>query len=128
LGSASIPDDHISFLTPVASEKELEAVPTTEAEQPGMGGAIGGVIGGAVGAASGMSLGTAAATIFVPGVGPVIAIGIIGAALLGATGAIGGAVAGKALDETMVEGVPIDELFVCEDALRRGRTSSLRSI
>ena len=40
---------------------------------------MGGVVGGALGAASGMSLGAAAATFFVPGVGPVTAQKIIDA-------------------------------------------------
>jgi hypothetical protein len=122
LRSAGIPHDHINLLTPGASEKKIEPVPTTETEQPDMGGAIGGVIGGALGAASGMSLGAAAATMLVPGVGPVIAMGVLGAALLGAGGAVGGAVIGEALDKTMAEDLPAHELFVYEDALRRGRS------
>jgi hypothetical protein len=32
-----IPKDRITILTPQATEKELAAVPTVEAEQPGMG-------------------------------------------------------------------------------------------
>ena len=122
LKSAGIPDEHLIVLMPGASKGELEAVPTTETEAPGVGAAIGGVVGGALGAASGMSLGAAAATFFVPGVGPVIAIGLLGAALLGAGGAVGGAVLGEALDEGLVEGLPKDDLFVYEDALRQGRS------
>ena len=122
LRSIGVANDHINLLVPGASEEEIEAVPTTETEQPGMGGVMGGVVGGALGAASGMSLGAAAAMIFVPGVGPVMAIGALGAALLGAGGAIGGAVAGQSLEEGMDEGLPKDEMFVYEDALRQGRT------
>ena len=121
LRSIGIADDKISLLAP-GSERELEAVATTETEQPGMGKAIGGVVGGALGTASGMSLGAAAASLFIPGVGPIMATGIIGAALLGAGGAIGGAAAGDALEEGMADGLPRDELYVYEDALRQGRS------
>jgi hypothetical protein len=122
LRSIGIADENISLLAPGASEKKLEAIATTETEQPGMGKAIGGVVGGALGTASGMSLGAAAASLFIPGVGPIIATGIIGAALLGAGGVIGGAAAGEALEEGMADGLPRDELFVYEDALRQGRS------
>jgi hypothetical protein len=122
LRSIGIPDNHISLLTPGASEKKLEAVATTETEQPGMGATLGGVVGGALGTASGMSLGAAAASLFIPGVGPIIASGIIGAALLGAGGAIGGAKLGGELEEGMADGLPKDELFLYEDALRQGRS------
>jgi hypothetical protein len=122
LQSAGITDTRINLLTPATSEQEVSNVPTTDTEQPGMGEAIGGVVGGAVGAAGGLSLGAAAASILVPGVGPVIAIGIVGAALLGAGGVVGGALAGKALEEGMAQGVPVDEMFIYEDALRQGRS------
>src|SRR5215469_6603594 len=49
-----IPKDRITVLTPEATEKELSAVPTVEAEQPGMGKPLGAAVGGAVGLASGM--------------------------------------------------------------------------
>jgi hypothetical protein len=52
----------------------------------------------------------------------VLALGILGAAVLGAGGAAAGAAAGKALEEGIAQGIPRDELFVYEDALRRGRS------
>jgi len=58
----------------------------------------------------------------VPGVGPVLALGILGAAILGAGGAAAGAFAGQAMEEGIAQGIPRDELFVYEDALRRGRS------
>ena len=122
LKSLGIADSNIDLLTPGASEQRLEAVATTDTEQPGMGKTLGGVVGGAIGAAGGMSLGAAAASLFIPGVGPIIATGIIGAALLGTGGALGGAAAGKALEEGMADGLPKDEMFVYEDALRRGHS------
>ena len=92
-------------------------MPTSEAEQPGMGKAIGGVLGGAVGVATGAELGAvAAASALLPVAGPAIAIGLVGAVLL----SLGGAAVGGALENALAEGVPKDELFVYEDALRRG--------
>ncbi|HWP44177.1 MAG TPA: hypothetical protein VNO14_13120 [Blastocatellia bacterium] len=122
LRDAGIAKRNIDLLTPGAAEEEIEDVPTTDAEQPGMGKALGGVVGGALGASGGMSLGAATAAMFVPGVGPIIASGIIGAALFGIGGAAAGAMAGEALEGGMAEGLPRDELFVYEDALRRGRS------
>ena len=95
-------------------------MPTSDAEQPGMGKAVGGVVGAAIGIAGGLELGAVAATMLIPGVGPVVAVGLAGAALLGALGAVGGVAAGAALEST--NGVPADEIFVYKDALRRGRS------
>ncbi|HJZ67605.1 MAG TPA: hypothetical protein VKF81_05765 [Blastocatellia bacterium] len=122
LKHAGIPSDHLNFLAPGSAGAELEALPRIETEQPGMGEAMGGVVGGAIGAAGGMGLGTAAASIFVPGVGPVIAAGLLSAALFGTGGAVGGVAVGKAIEEGMTDGLPVDEIYVYEDALRQGRS------
>jgi hypothetical protein len=122
LRTANIPEDRVSLLTPGTSVSQLDEVPTTETEQEGMGKAVGGVVGGALGVAGGLQLGAAAASLLVPGVGPVLAAGLVGAALLGAGGAATGMAAGGALEDSMAEGLPHDELFVYEDALRRGRS------
>jgi len=123
LNSMGIAEDKITVLSPHTTEAEIEAaIPTTEAEQPGMGGTIGGAVGGAMGVAGGLQAGAVAASMFVPGVGPVIAIGLIGAAILGAGGAAAGAMAGNALEKGIDDGLPRDEVFVYEDALRRGRS------
>jgi hypothetical protein len=87
-----------------------------------MGQAMGAAVGGAVGAASGASLGAAAASLLVPGVGPVIAVGLIGAALFGTAGVVTGAVAGEALEEALGEGLPHEDLYMFEEALRRGHS------
>ncbi|HEX8473775.1 MAG TPA: hypothetical protein VF666_07050 [Pyrinomonadaceae bacterium] len=123
LRSIGTAEERISLLTPGTTSEELDAaVPTTETEQPGMGKALGGVAGGALGIAGGLHLGAAAASFFVPGVGPILAAGLIGAALLGAGGAATGIAAGGALEDNVAEGLPQDELYVYEDALRQGRT------
>lgn len=123
LRSFDIPESNITVLAPHTPEAEIEAqVPTTDTEQPGMGSAVGGAVGAALGVAGGLEAGVAVASMLIPGVGPVLAIGLIGAAIFGAGGAAAGAMAGNAMEKGIVEGVPKDELFVYEDALRRGRS------
>ena len=68
-----VPDQHISVLSPNTPESALQAVPKTDAEQPGIGGTIGGVVGGAAGTAGGLTV----AALALPGVGPIIAAGAI---------------------------------------------------
>jgi len=114
LEAIGIRRDRISVLTPGSP---AERVPTDEGEAPGTGAAIGAVVGGATGAAVGLPLG-AAVTFLVPGIGPVIALGLLGAALFGA----GGAKIGSALEESLVTGVPRDDRLVYAEALRRGRS------
>ncbi|HEX8499182.1 MAG TPA: hypothetical protein VF659_01230 [Pyrinomonadaceae bacterium] len=122
LRSAGVGEDRVSLLTPGTSQEQLDEIPTTETEQPGTGPAIGGAVGGALGVAGGLHLGAAAASLLIPGVGPVLAAGLVGAALLGAGGAATGVMAGGALEDSMAKGLPHDELFVYEEALRRGRS------
>ncbi len=115
-----IPSDRVNLLMPGSGDPN--AVETSETEQPGMGKAVGGVVGGVAGATAGMGLGAAAASLLVPGIGPVAAVGLAAAALLGVGGAIGGAVAGGALEDAMSHGLPKDELYLYEDALRKGHS------
>lgn len=116
-------DENLNLLSPGEADRQSEIdVPTSDTEQPGMGNAVGGVVGGAMGAAGGMTLGAAAASLLVPGVGPIMAAGLVGAALFGAGGAAAGMAAGGALEGQIADGLPHDELFVYEDALRQGRT------
>jgi hypothetical protein len=117
-----IPKDRINILTPEATDKEIAAVPTVTGEQPGMGKAMGAVVGGAMGVAGGAGLVPAIASLLVPGVGPVLGIGILAGTLLGAIGAVGGAAIGATLESEIFKGLPEEELFVYEDALRKGRT------
>ncbi|HTG58726.1 MAG TPA: hypothetical protein VMG63_04865 [Terriglobia bacterium] len=121
LRSISVPKDKITVLVPGGTREDLQSVPIGAAEPPGIGKALGGVVGAAVGLAGGLELG-AVASAFIPGVGSVIAAGLMGAALLGLAGGSVGAIAGDALENGLTEGLPEDELFVYEDALRKGRT------
>jgi len=123
INDLGIPNDRIALLTPGMSDQRVErAVPTDDTEQPGMGAAMGGTVGGAMGVAGGASLGAAAASLLVPGVGPVIAGGILGAAILGAGGTVTGIAAGQALEKELEGGLPHDEIYLYEDALRQGRS------
>ncbi len=123
LQSLGISDEQITVLSPHTSESEIEAhTLTTDTEQPGMGSALGGTVGAALGVAGGLEAGAAAASLLIPGVGPVLAFGILGAVILGAGGAAVGALAGNALEQGIASGIPRDELYVYEDALRRGRS------
>jgi hypothetical protein len=117
---AGIPVDKITLLTPGSADKidkEIQTIPTDTTEQPGMGNAIGALLGGGVGLTGGALL-----MALVPGVGPVTALGLLGAAVLGAAGATVGAAAGGKAEMASYEGLPEDEIFVYEDALRKGRS------
>jgi hypothetical protein len=113
--------DAINLLSPGSSEAEIHAVPVSETEQPGVGKAIGGVVGASLGMAGGFELGVGAVAL-IPGVGHVLAAGLAGMALAGAGGGALGAAAGSAADQNSTEGLPADEIFFYEDALRRGKS------
>jgi hypothetical protein len=117
LATIGLGKDRVVLLTRGGAGKSSgKAIPTSDTEQPGMGTAMGGVIGGAVGVAGGAEIG--ALTAVIPGVGPVIAMGILGGAILG----LAGARAGGAIEDSLGKGLPADELFIYEDALRQGRS------
>lgn len=123
LQSLGIPEKRLVLLTPGTDVNKLETeVRTVDAEAPGIGQALGATVGGAMGVAGGFSLGAAAASLMVPGVGPIIAAGILGAAALGLGGAATGAAVGDSLEENIDVGLPHDEVFIYEDALRNGRS------
>src|ERR1700693_4684321 len=117
---AGIAADKITLLTPGSVDhldKEMSSVPADTTEQPGMGKAIGALLGGGVGITGGSLL-----IALVPGVGPITALGLLGAAIAGAAGATIGATVGDKMEKSSTEGLPEDEIFVYEDALRKGRS------
>lgn len=123
LRRAGLPDNRIGLVTPGTDGDALEAgLPVTDTERPGMGRAMGAAVGGAMGAAGGATLGLAVATFAIPGVGPVIAFGMVGAALLGVAGATAGAAVGDTIEEELGEGIPHEDIFLYEDSLRHGRS------
>jgi anti-sigma B factor antagonist len=83
LRGQNVPQDSIVFLT----RSETEA--NTIAKQ------FGGYLGGMIGGTAGLSAGVAVASLLLPGLGPVFALGITGAALLGLGGADAGIAFGK---------------------------------
>ena len=117
LRSAGVSADKITLLTPGETQNKLPPVPVDSAEQPGMGKAMGALLG----AAGGLTGGTLLVAL-IPGVGPVTAVGLLGGAMLAAAGAAVGASVGGAFENSVTEGLPEDEIFVYEDALRKGRT------
>lgn len=118
--NVGINEHRVTLLTPGSVDhvqKEVREVPTDTTEQPGMGNAMGALLGGGIGFTGGSVL-----MALIPGLGPVTALGLLGAGILGAAGAtIGGTAAGK-IENASFQGLPEDEIFVYEDALRRGRS------
>lgn len=110
---AILDEKKIVLLTPESPPERVLEVPKTE-DMPPVGGAMGATVGGALGVGLAIAL---------PGVGPVAALGTAAAALLfGAGGAAAGWKLGDAADRAGWTGVPADELYVYEDALRTGRS------
>jgi hypothetical protein len=112
--------DKTTFLAPGTVDQvntEMESVAADATEQPGMAKAMGALLGGGIGVTGGAIL-----MALVPGVGAISAFGLLGAAILGAAGAtVGGAAANK-VEKDSFQGLPEDEIFVYEDALRKGRS------
>jgi len=123
LRSLGLTDKQIGLVTPEGKWPASGVrVPVTDTEDSGMGQAMGAAVGGAMGAAGGATVGLAAATLLVPGVGPVVALGVLGAVLLGASGAAVGAVVGDTFEETLGEGIPHEDIYLYEDSLRHGKS------
>ena len=121
LREAGFDPDHIEMLLPGEASLTGELVETDDAEQPGVGRAVGGVVGGTVGATAGLGIASAAASLLIPGIGPITAVGLAAAALFGTAGAVGGAAAGGALEEHSQHGLPHDEVYLYRDALTHGK-------
>jgi anti-sigma B factor antagonist len=113
---AKVPEDSIVFLT------------RSESDTKKSGKEFGATVGGFMGMATGMSAGVAAATLLLPGVGPIFALGFGAAALLGLTGAGAGAALGKAAADDTAETRPTPDEKCPEDVeffrevLREGRS------
>ena len=111
-----VPEASILFLT------RSEAEATTTGKQ------FGATVGGFTGGALGMSAGAVAATLLLPGIGAVFALGFGAAALLGLTGAGAGASLGKAMANDASAPQPTPDAKCSEEAaffrevLRDGRS------
>lgn len=107
-----IGEDHINMLTPESPRPAVKAVPTTD-DMPPVGAPMGATVGAALAVAT---------AVMIPGLGQVSALGVAAAALFGAAGGILGWKAGDAADRALSGGLPADEVYFYEDALRQGRT------
>jgi len=117
LGIAGFGPDKMILLTPDIGSDTLQRMPSEDAEQPGMGRAIGSVAGGAAGLAAGALI----SNFLLPGVGPIVAVGLSSGAF-GIGGAVAGGAVGEFLESSLTQGLPKDEIFFYEDALRQGRS------
>jgi hypothetical protein len=119
LAEIGLPRTRIRQLTPHTPERQIHSVvPIAETEQPGMGKAIGGIVGFVVGAMVALVVFGALRG----GLGQFSSAVLLAAAALGACGAVAGALAGGALEARMSTGLPKDEIYLYEDALRAGRS------
>jgi hypothetical protein len=113
---------HITLLTPDDWTRKVQSVRTEDMERPGIGAALCGLVGGGLGIAAGLELGTRAAAVLIAGADPAFILALLCAAMLGAGGAAAGIAAGRALETSLCEGLPKDDLFRYMDALRQGRS------
>jgi hypothetical protein len=120
--AAGTPAESINYFTGECAPEEIEALRTTDAEAPGMGKAMGTFLGAVIGASGGLSLGSAVASVLIPGLGPIMAVGLGAAALLGAGGAAAGASMGHKSEDALDEGIPRDDVFFYRDLLKQRRS------
>lgn len=118
LVNAGVPPENIRQLTPGSSEREIHsAIPTAETEQPGMGKAVGAVVGFVVGVTAAFGV----PAVLQGAIGALQQTSLILAAVGGVVGAAIGVLAGGALEARLSTGLPKDEIYFYEEALRRGR-------
>ncbi len=116
LREQGVPEQSIVFLT--RSESEAKTIAKE----------FGATVGGFLGGATGMSAGVVAATLLLPGVGPIFALGFGAAALLGLAGAGAGASVGSAASSATADAQPTAEDKCAEDVgffrevLKEGRS------
>jgi anti-sigma B factor antagonist len=116
LRQRGVPEDSIIFLS--RSENEAKTIAKE----------FGTYVGGFVGGATGMSAGVVAATLLLPGVGPVFALGFGAAALLGLAGAGAGRTVGSAAAHDPAAPAPTPDEKCSEEAaffrevLKEGRS------
>ena len=118
-----IADDRIVLLSPgIEDERVEEVVKEAESGTSGTAEKVGSALGRGIGIAGGIMLGGVVGSVFVPGVGVVLASGVLAAALLGTGGAALGAAAGSTVDDKFAENLRHDQLHLYEAALRQGRS------
>jgi hypothetical protein len=106
--------EHIAVLTPGASMRRIHSVPTTSDMPP-----VGKYLAATLGAALGLGLG---ATLFLFLLELPLVVSIPASLVVGLFGALAFGLTGENVDDQAFQGVPADELFVYQDALRKGRS------
>ena len=112
----------ITLLTPDDWKEKVHTVRTADMERPGIGAALCGLVGGGLGVAAGLELGALAAATAIAGGNPAVTLELLGAVMLGVGGAAAGIAAGQALEASLSDGLPKDDLYRCMGALRQGRS------
>jgi anti-sigma B factor antagonist len=116
LRQRGVPENAIVFLT------------RSENEAKGLAKEFGAYVGGFVGGAAGMTTGVVAATLLLPGIGPVFALGFGAAALLGLAGAGAGASAASAASseanapQPTTQGESAEDVAFFHEVLKEGRS------
>jgi len=105
LRQRGVPDEAVVFLT--RSENEAKSIAKE----------FGAYVGGFAGGAAGMSAGVVAATLLLPGVGPVFALGFGAAALLGLAGAGAGRTVGSVVAHDSEAPLPTPDEKCSEDVV-----------
>ena len=112
----------ITLLTPDDWKEKVHSVRTEDMERPGIGAALCGLVGGGLGVAAGLELGTLVAAAVIAGANPAFTLELLGAVILGVGGAAAGIAAGQALETSLCDGLPKDDLYRYMGALRQGRS------
>ncbi len=116
LRQRGVPEESIVFLT------------RSESDAKNLAKEFGAYVGGFVGGAAGMTGGVVAATLLLPGIGPVFALGFGAAALLGLAGAGAGASAGSAAakdsdaPQPTTAGKSSEDVAFFREVLKEGRS------
>jgi hypothetical protein len=118
----------ITLLTPDDWKEKVRGVRTDDMERPGIGAALCGLVGGGLGVAAGLEIGTLAAATLTAGANPTFTLGLLGAVILGLGGAAAGIAAGQALESSLCDGLPKDDLYRYIGALRQGRSVVIASM
>ena len=117
--AAGVTKDQMMLLTPHTSLAQVPTISSPEPNAPGACGTKAGHVAGAIaGFASGL-LGATTATLFIPGVGPILAVGTV---TLGTVlGVFAGSMIGGAVQDAATFAIPPEYFFVYADTLREGR-------
>ena len=105
-----------------ATERELDKVAQPAKAAGSAGKNSGEAIGATVGATAGFTAGATVASLMVPGLGLIFAIGLGAAALLGVGGAAAGAGVGNTLEKNVDMGFPPEEVDFYRQLLRQGKS------